>query len=325
MFRTIIVPLDGSAFAEQAIPVALRIASRSDAELHLVESHVPYLLEGVDTGKWDNTVRQHERTYLAHVAERVAAVDGQWPHVALVSAEPVRAIGAYVARTESPLVVMTSHGRTGLSRLWLGSVADGLVRSATATAPVLVVRPAEGPAAGWGGDGVPFARILVPLAGSERSERVVEQAGALAALGAAEVRLVRIVEPIAEIAALGLDYVEPIYPAELTEQEVVRAQNYIDGVAARLRNIAGIGEVTTEVRVARRVGAALIETVERWKPDLVALATHGRGASRLLVGSTADKMLRAAAVPVLVIRAGDEPTAEQKAVDESGVEAMVMM
>lgn len=323
MFRTIVVPLDGSAFAEQALPAALRIAARADAELHIVEAHVPYILEGVDTGKWDNTVRERERTYLGHVAERIAVADKRTPHATLVGADPVRSIGAYVGRCASPLVVMTSHGRTGLSRLWLGSVADALVRSAVA--PVLVVRPSEGAPAPLGGDGPPFNRILVPLDGSERAERVLEHVGALAALGGAEVRLVRVVEPVAEIAALGLDYVEPIYPAELTEEEVTRSQEYVDAAAARLRKTPGIGTVTTEVRVARRVGAALIEAIERWKPDLVALATHGRGASRLLIGSTADKLLRASAVPVLVVRAGEQPTAEQKAADESGVEALVML
>lgn len=323
MFRTIIVPLDGSAFAEQALPVALRIAGRAAAELHVVEAHVPYLLEGVDTGKWENTVRERERTYLAGVAERVAAVDKHPPRASLVGPDPVKSVGAYVGRFPSPLVVMTSHGRTGLSRLWLGSVADGLVRSAVA--PVLLVRPSEGAPEPLGGGGVPFSRILVPLDGSERAERVLEHVATLAGLGGAEVRLVRVVEPVAELVAMGLDYVEPIYPADLTDAEVVRAQEYIEGAAARIRNAPGVGVVTTEVRVARRVGAALLETVERWKPDLVALATHGRGASRLLIGSTADKMLRGASAPVLVVRAGDRPTAEQRAADESGVEAMMML
>ena len=323
MFRTIVVPLDGSAFAEQVLPVALRIAARAGAELHVVEAHVPYELQGVDSGKWDNTVRQRERRYLVHIAERIAAVEKQPPHVALVGADAVKSIGAYVGRVPSPLIVMTSHGRTGLSRLWLGSVADGLVRSAVA--PVLMVRPSEGAHAPLGGDGVPFARILVLLDGSERAERALEPVAALAALGGAEVRLLRVVEPVAEIAALGLDYVEPIYPAELTKAEEAHAWEYLEATAARLRDTPAIGPVTTEVRVARRVGGAILGTIERWKPDLVALATHGRGASRLLIGSTADKMLRAAVVPMLVVRAAEAPTAEQTAADESGVEALMMV
>ncbi len=171
-----------------------------------------------------------------------------------------------------------------------------------------------------------FERILVPLDGSERAESVLEAVRSLATLGNAAVHLLRVVEPIAELAAVGLDYVEPIYPAELTEEETNRAQEYVTGAADRLRGTPGIGAVTTDVRIARRAGAALIEAISEWKPDLVALATHGRGASRLLLGSTADKMIRGAPVPVLVVRAAEVPaTKEEAAVDESGIEAMLML
>lgn len=324
MFRTIIVPLDGSAFAEQALPLGVRIARRADAELNLVQAHVPYPIEGIDTGKWDNKVRQQERTYLAHVAERVAAAVGAVPNATLIGPDPVRTISAFAMRHPEPLIVMTSHGRTGLSRLWLGSVADGIVRAGAA--PVLLVRPAEGPMPPLDPGGPVFERILVPLDGSERAESVLEAVRSLARLGNAAVHLMRVVEPVAELAAVGLDYVEPIYPAELTEEQTNRAQEYVRGAADRLRATPGIGSVTTDVRVARRAGAALIEAIGEWKPDLVALATHGRGASRFLLGSTADKMIRGAPVPVLVVRGAEAPaTKEEAAVDESGIEAMLML
>lgn len=325
MFRTVIVPLDGSAFAEHAIGPAIQIAKRSRAALHLVRAHVPYPFELSDGGKWDNRVRHDERQYLARLAAELEGATAAPVSTALLSPTVVQSIARFADGFDDALLVMTSHGRTGLSRFWLGSVADGVVRhSAT---PVLLVRsPGEEMAAPWSVESEPFRRILVPLDGSERAESILGPVVSLARLTHAALRLVRVVEwaPVPlPVPAGNLD--AAVYTAELTELEIARAHEYLGNVAARLRADGELGEITTDVGMGGRAAPSLLEAIESWHPDLVAVATHGRGGSRVLLGSVADKLLHATRVPLLVLRsATPEQQAKIAAADASAGEPVVM-
>lgn len=325
MFRTIVVPLDGSAFAEHALGPAIQIAKRSRAALHLVRAHVPYPFELSDGGKWDNRVRHDERQYLARLAAELEGATVAPVTTALLAPTVVESIARYADHADDALLVMTSHGRTGLSRFWLGSVADGVVRHCGA--PVLLVRsPSEEMAAPWSAESEPFRRILVPLDGSERAEAILEPVLALAKLAHAALRLVRVVEwapmPL-PVPAGNLD--AAVYTAELTELEIARAHEYLGNIATRLRASGELGEITTDVGMGGRAAPSLLEAMESWHPDLVAVATHGRGGSRVLLGSVADKLLHATRVPLLVLRS---TTAEQQAAldaaEDEGIETILM-
>src|SRR6516165_5033034 len=146
MYRTILVPLDGSAFAEHALPLAVSIARRAGATLRLVRVHVPaatlYRNSDLDANlDLDALVRDEERPYLDHVSGRIAQVCGLRPDVALLDGRVADVLYEQGVSAGVDLVVMATHGRGPLSRLWLGSVADELVRRLPT--PLLLVRPGE--------------------------------------------------------------------------------------------------------------------------------------------------------------------------------------
>jgi nucleotide-binding universal stress UspA family protein len=172
------------------------------------------------------------------------------------------------AELQPDLVVMASHGRSGLARFALGSVAERLVREGTA--PVLIVHalnPLD--------QKLDFA--LVPLDGSSLAEQALPMVEALAGKPVRQVRLMRAVT----------------LPEESTE-----ARRYLDGVRDRLQS-AGL-EVTIEVRIDDPA-TAIQDAGER--ADLIVLATHGRGGfDRLRHGSVAERFTRQAQMPVLLVR-----------------------
>ncbi|HEU5102063.1 MAG TPA: universal stress protein, partial [Roseiflexaceae bacterium] len=205
-------------------------------------------------------------------------------------------LATHAAATDTDLIVMTTHGRGGLARFWLGSVADVLVRASRV--PVLLLRPDEGmsdPARSC-----TFQRILIPLDGSPRSEAIVEPALALGQLMYSEYTLLRVVAPF--VVGAPAPFTTPTdFDPDRTMRLQSKAQDYLDDVAGRLLS-TGV-QVRTRVLVAEHVAAAILEHARQHSIDLVAISTAGRsGLARLLIGSVADKVLRGAEVPVLVYR-----------------------
>jgi nucleotide-binding universal stress UspA family protein len=149
-YRTIIVPLDGSPLAEQALEQAKLLAAPSGADLVLVVA-VPALhdIALAETGvvpSWmeaENQARRaHVECYLHGLAERLAT-EGLHVHTRLVPGQPAEALLNIDSASLADLIVMATHGRSGLSGVWLGSIAEKLVRSAET--PILLVRPRTSP------------------------------------------------------------------------------------------------------------------------------------------------------------------------------------
>jgi nucleotide-binding universal stress UspA family protein len=180
-----------------------------------------------------------------------------------------------------------------MSRFWLGSVADQLMRRLHI--PLLLVRPSQ-PAA----PPTSIRRILVTLDGSPFAERAIDAAVALGRPFGAEYALLMVVEPPLPIAdPSGLMVVPVAVDAEKQLREA--AANYLEGVAARLRK-EGL-TVTTHPVEAPAAAATIIEQADALRVDLIAIASHGAGGiTRLVVGSVADKVIRGSAHPTLVVR-----------------------
>jgi nucleotide-binding universal stress UspA family protein len=309
MYRNILVPLDGSAFGEHALPLAVSLARRAGATLRLVHVHSPLAAVYAEAAVAYDTslemeLKQRARTYLEGTAERVRAA-AEVPAYSILLEGPVApSVRTAVAGTEAELVVMTTHGRGPLARFWLGSVADELVRECPV--PLLLVHPAEEPA-DLGQDRV-LRHILLPLDGSPLAEQMLEPAIALGSLMEAEYTLLRVIKPVlpAPHEAVGatmnvrvqamLDEIEQL-------QHTIRrdAQSYLDAVAQRLRERSL--RVHVSVAVERQPAVAILHEKGPPKVEAIALETHGRrGLSRLFLGSVADKVIRGASVPVLVHR-----------------------
>jgi nucleotide-binding universal stress UspA family protein len=312
MFRKIVVPLDGSSFGEQALPHACAIADRSQAVLRLVHVHTPsatpIYIEGepVIDAEGNPLYHQHEQLYLEQVKTRLLA---QLPAL-VIEAEaydrPLESIlhesgGEFLARViaareDVDLIVMTTHGRGGLSRLWLGSVADVLIRMSRV--PILLVRPQEGE---LDFSQLPtYRHLLIPLDGSPLAEQILAPAQTLGDLMDAEYTLLRVVEPLP--VTYGLSGQQLL---RTKWQSTQTAQEYLNQVAHRLADPHQ--QIRCRVLTHDHVAVAILEDTGRYNVDLIAMATHGHsGLRRLVNGSVADKVVRGTTLPLLLYRPQEE-------------------
>ena len=299
MFTKLLVPLDGSSLAEQALGSAASISRASHAALDLVMVHQPMAFADFVDAAWQANPSTGERAYIASTAKELAAgssivVSGTVVRGAAseMICERAKAIGA-------DLIVMTSHGRTGLSRTWLGSVAHEILRGSQA--PILMLRPVDGKRPRRFGEKL-FTKVLVTLDGSALAESILEPASELARAFDARLILLRVVEPVPMVIpeiSLPTSYLPRDESA--TAALVNRATTELAEVAKRVVE-TGIARVESHVIVAERVANAILEFARGVAPSVIAISTHGRGASRLFLGSVADKILRASNVPLLIRR-----------------------
>jgi nucleotide-binding universal stress UspA family protein len=311
MIRSVLVPLDGSPFAEHALPLALAVARRAQAALRLVYVHTPlaevYPVEyPVTDDGLDCEIKSRQRVYLEDAARRIAAVAPVSVSCNIREGAIAPAIRQETGETKADLVVMTTHGRGPLARFWLGSVADALVRELSV--PLLLVRPALGKA-DWSRE-PPLKHLLVPLDGSPLAESILDPAFEFGNMFGVDYTLLRAVEPVVPTSGSLEAAFGPGVEALLQGQQKLEAkfraeaEQYLDGVAQRLRTRPAT--VQTRVVVEQHPVTAILQDAATPNVDVIALATHGRrGVSRLLLGSVADKVIRGSHVPVLVYRPKD--------------------
>jgi nucleotide-binding universal stress UspA family protein len=300
MYRSILVPLDGSTFGEHALPLAVSLARRSGASLELVLVHTPFIY--VESGflyddRVDKQLQDQEQSYLEGVAKRLRAVTPVPVSWTLREGLVADSIRGQLTATSADLIVMTTHGRGPLSRFWLGSVADELVRRAPA--PVLLVRPQESTPDLTQEPVLQY--VFIPLDVSATAEQVLEPAVALGRLLGTDFTLLRVVKPVLfaghDPTALG----DPALGQSVTEQIRTEARTYLEGVAEGLR--ARSLNVQTRVLVDTQPAVAILRESQDQPHGVIALATHGRGGlQRTLLGSVADKVVRGAILPVFVYR-----------------------
>jgi nucleotide-binding universal stress UspA family protein len=203
------------------------------------------------------------------------------------------ALETHIDQSGADLVVVTTHGRGPMSRFWLGSVADHLMRRLHL--PVLLVRPTAGsppPPA--------FKRIMVTLDGSPFAECAIDSAVALGTPFDAEYALVMVVEPPMPIADPSGLMVVPTAP-DAEKQLQAAAATYLETQAQRLRT-RGL-TVTTHPINGQGAAATILAQADTLRADLVAIASHGAGGfERLVVGSVADQVIRGSTHPTFVVR-----------------------
>jgi len=292
VFRSIVVPLDGSAFSLQALPAAVGLAARARAAVHLLHVHEPPVSpaalpgEPVLESQLASTLVAEMDRYLRDLAGRIRVRRGLEVSATIRHGRVAEVIAGYAREVGADLIVLTTHGRGGLSRLWLGSIADELLR--IADVPLLAVRPARR-APGLGRERQ-FRHVLVPLDGSDLAEQALAPAIATARLAKARVTLLRVVTPHLAIA-------RPAPVTRLDRAGLVRqqqeAEDYLRGVADRLRQ-KGV-PLTTDVVASGDPARAILRSAAAGRADVIAMATHARGRlGQFLRGSVCDKVLRGA-------------------------------
>ena len=303
MLDQILVTLDGSEFGEQALPFTKAIAEKTGAAVNI--SHVsccdpptdliqntPFQYEGVSMEAYAEKHADEQRAYLKRQEVALKAeLPGNRVCSALLEGYVTEALERHAREIDAKLIIMTTHGRTGVSRAWLGSVADSLVRNSTF--PLLVIRPLED------GETFPSARFehfLVPLDGSETGEKILEPALALAKAMGSRLTFLHVVSPHVTLGAR----VSPL-PSGHLEDRLAKAEAYLAEVTER---VGGEG-VEADYRIESHFAPAraILNCAEEAGVDLIAIATHGyTGVKRAILGSVTDKVLRAAKWPLLLDR-----------------------
>jgi len=316
MYRTILVPLDGSGVGEHALGLALGIAQRAGARLHIAHVHFPAtsLYTGSKLGgnmTLDTALRANESKYLDDVIRRLTAVASVPVTAAVLEGPTADGLLRHVQAISAGLIVMTTHGRGLVSKLWLGSVADQLVRQSPV--PLLLVRPGHG-AANLPPQ-TPPRHVLIPLDGTPFAEEIMVPALVLGSLGDADYTLLRVLKPAlipsADMTGLSADeHAQSLFRQvqALKEELQMEARNYLKKSAAEME-ARGL-RVQVRLLVHEQPAVAILDYARDHAVDLIAMQTHGRrGFAQMFVGSVADKVLRSATMPLLVQRPHEAQTA----------------
>lgn len=297
----ILVPLDGSAFAEQATEVARAIASRQNAGVEFVTVHEPEMAPSriggapVRDPRFDADLRASLRDYITRIESAERARSAFPVTAAFRVGKPADEVVAHMTAGGFSLVVMATHGRGGVERFWLGSVADHVIRSATV--PVLLVRPRDGAATS-------LERVVVAIAGSDEDERIVATVSEFVDMARARMTLAHVVLAAPVIAALDTAMGPPPnemagVPVPEVSDRVQAAERYLEWMAGPLR--AGGATVDTRVEHAGSVPRAVLDIAKGAEADLIAVGTAARTPlTRAFMGSVADKIVRSASCSVLV-------------------------
>ncbi len=308
MLDQILITLDGSKFGEHALPFAKALAEKTGASVNI--SHVnctepptdllqntPFQYEGVSMSSYEEKQADELRSYLkTHEEELKSELPDNRICSALLEGYVTEALERHAREIGAQLIVMTTHGRTGVSRAWLGSVADSLVRHSNF--PLLVIRPLED---GESFPTVRFEHFLVPLDGSRTGEVILKPTVTLAKAMGARLTLLHVVSPHVTMGAR----VSPL-PAGRLEERLGTAEGYLAEVAERLGK-EGV-EATPLIESHFAPARAILNSAEEEGADLIAIATHGyTGMKRALLGSVTDKVLRGAKWPLLLQRPPFQP------------------
>lgn len=282
MFDDVLVPTDGSDYAEVAVRYAEDLARRYGATVHA--------LCVVDARTLENAPHydrmKEESTEIAGQVCNELAEDGLSTERAVRTDVPHRAILQYATEQDIDLIVMGSHGRTGVERYLLGSVTEKVVRRSEV--PVLTVKLSDD-----GDVTYPYSDILIPTDGSEGAAAAIRPAVDIAKSYDARIHALSVVETM----ALGIDVRSSVL-LESMEEVARTALEIVEERAAR-NSISTIETAVDSGHPYRKIRSY----VNEHDIDLVVMGTHGRsGIEQYLLGSVAEKTVRTSPVPVMTVR-----------------------
>ncbi len=319
MYQRILVPLDGSERAEQALPIAARIAKTTKSTLVLLQvSHLgieygPYMMRsGLASDAITQAEQKKAHDYLTNLRHKALLQDIP-VEIDAIPGLPVITILAYIQSHHIDLVVMCSHGYRGIKRWVLGSVASHICKQSSV--PVLVTRDQSHMSKELQEGDFHVYTILVALDGSPLAEEILLPAAylvsALSSPLQGRIHLIRLAqlptfEEEMDAKFVGIDL-------DLRQEMVYDAGAYLQTVAEKLaREVAPLMDlhISWSVEECMDVADTLVSLAEHGSKidpaqiyHILALATHGRhGVQRLLLGSIAERVIHTASLPLFVVR-----------------------
>src|ERR1043165_233155 len=300
-FKNIVLTTDLSSNADAATPYAAALAKLDGGTIHLFhafeEEAGASLAAGVMIGSsaWVSSIRKQREEQLAALARRIAKTHGVNVVSATAIGHPAKETAQYVKNNRGDIVVTATHGRTGVSHLLLGSVAERIVR--LSPAPVLTVRPGEKlPEPGF-----KFRTILLPTDFSVNSAAVRLWAVELARWSRAKIVLAHVVEDSVYYASAAASEGIAVDVEEWMTAVRADADKQLQAEALNLARETGL-QVEPVLTLAR-ADEQIDKIAQQHTVELTVISTHGyTGLSHLVFGSIAEKIVRGSPVPVLSIK-----------------------
>jgi nucleotide-binding universal stress UspA family protein len=290
MIKRILVPLDGSDLAESALPYAEQIATKTGAEVLLLTSVY-------QDDSWAGHAEQVDHKWVPLIQTYLESKAGEFRAKGITATNDIasgpaaEAILARVADENVDLIAMSTHGRSGVTRWVLGSVAHKVLHATHC--PTLLVRPA--PLSPGATKAPPISKILVPLDGSEHSLAVLPFVEDLARALDASLVLLHVVSPPATYVGVGF-----VLTGDFLNQQLDWAGQFL---ARIVKEEQGRGLRASQVVVVGLGAGEIVQAAHGEEADLIALSTHGRsGLARWVMGSVADGVVRQTKLPCLVVR-----------------------
>ncbi len=296
MYERILVPLDGSELAEVALPYATELAGRmaSDVTLLYVSDSSRDPLQNMRESYMEKMVGAAKRgveRYLEDPKTQSVHVKSE-----ILSGNPAEVIVDYAEKTDTGLIVMSTHGRSGISRWTLGSVAEKVIRATTR--PVKLIR-AKGADPDLRKKGV-LIKTLVPLDGSKEGESAIPYVQELALRLKTDVILFQVLSPGYNTTS-SMGFPQGVTLEQQIEAEKAEAVKYLESVSSRL---VQAGLTVESVVQSGNAAEEIIRYADENQVDMVAMSTHGRsGIGRWVFGSVAEKVLYEGSTPLLLVRA----------------------
>lgn len=316
MFNRILAPLDGSSLAECVLPHLVSLAGAYDAQVILaqvLENPAGTASEPVDPLRWELRKAEAE-AYLGDACARLEEAGAQGVTTVLLEGQPAQRIVEFIRFNDVDLVVLSSHGMTGLSRWNISSVVRKVVQLAhCSTMIVRAYKTTESEPV----VGVRYKRLLVPVDGSQRAEYALPPALTLTRFHEAHLILGHVVGRPEMPNQLPLTDEDRDLQERLVERVQEVSTKYLDQLTSRLPV-----EFQAQLRVSDDIPATLHEMVAKEDVDLVVICAHGySGKTKWPFGSVTTNFIEYGTTPLLMVQdlhAGQvEPTEAEQAAEES--------
>lgn len=301
MFTKILVPLDSSDLAEYALSPAIRLAGQFEGELvllHVLDHQTVFIPEGPDLMgqiSFPESAFSQEgiaaREYLTGLNHKIGMGQPNFNcYTRLEDGDPASRILDTAVEEKVDLIVMSTHGYSGVTRWVLGSVAEKVMRHAPC--PVLVIRSHD-----------PIRQVLITLDGSALAEASLPNGLVVAQALGADVTLLRVDD--------GSDQVDPKEVRELNRGEPGLGERYqqsiyqnADEYLARIQQQYQRDDLVIDTAVRYgKPASTILNFAETHNVDLIIMSTHGRsGLARWRYGSITEKVLRSAECAMLISR-----------------------